>query len=105
MINVPANKKQAFADPSAPTIVVSGDGERFALAGALDITTLAEARKCLKKWSRQGPSRTLSIAKLDNLDTPGALFLCGLKDKGVEISGIRAEHRALLDLICGLELK
>lgn len=53
----------------------------------------------------QGPSRTLDIAGLDSLDTPGALFLCGLRNKGVELTGIQAEHRALLDLICGLDLK
>ena len=86
-------------------IVVSGDGDQLALAGALDIGTLAEARKSLKKWSRQGPSRSLDIARLESLDTPGALFLCGLRDKGVELTGIRTEHRALLDLICGLDLK
>ena len=105
MTSVPANKQQACADPSPPTVVVSGDGDRLALAGALEIATLAEARNALKKWSKQGPSRSLDIARLDSLDTPGALFLCGLRDKGVELTGIRAEHRALLDLICGLDLK
>jgi phospholipid/cholesterol/gamma-HCH transport system permease protein len=100
-----ANKQQASADPSRPTVVVSGDGDQRALAGALDIVTLAEARNSLKKWSKQGPSRSLDVAKLDSLDTPGALFLCELRDKGVELTGIRAEHRALLDLICGLDLK
>jgi phospholipid/cholesterol/gamma-HCH transport system permease protein len=53
----------------------------------------------------QGPSRSLDIGKLDSLDTPGALFLCALRDQGVQLTGIRAEHRALLDLICGLDLK
>ncbi len=86
-------------------IVVGGDGDQLSLAGALDIGTLAEARKSLKKWSRQGPSRSLDIARLENLDTPGALFLCGLRHKGVELTGIRTEHRALLDLICELDLK
>ena len=52
-----------------------------------------------------GSSRSLDIAKLDRLDTPGALFLCGLVDKGVELTGVRTEHRALLDLIRGLDLK
>ena len=33
------------------------------------------------------------------------MFLCGLRDKGVELTGVRAEHRALLDLICGLDLQ
>jgi phospholipid/cholesterol/gamma-HCH transport system permease protein len=33
------------------------------------------------------------------------LFLCGLRDKGVELTGIRAEHHALLDLIGALDLK
>lgn len=102
---VPANKQQASADPSPPTVVVSGDGDRLALAGALEILTLADARNSLKKWSKQGPPRSLDIARLDSLDTPGALFLCGLRDKGVKLTGIRAEHQALIDLICGLDLK
>ena len=105
MTSVPADKQQAIADPSPPTVVVSGEGDQLAMAGALDIVTLAEARNSLKKWSKQRPSRSLDIAKLDGLDTPGALFLCGLRNKGVKLTGIRAEHRALLDLICGLDLK
>ncbi len=105
MTNVPANKQQISATSSPPTIVVSGDGDRLALAGELEIATLAEAKTSLKKWSKQGSSRALDIAGLDSLDTPGALFLCGLRDKGVELTGIRDKHRALLDLICGLDLK
>ncbi|HTD89655.1 MAG TPA: ABC transporter permease, partial [Burkholderiales bacterium] len=105
VIRVPANKRQVSADPPPPTIVVSGDGDRLDLAGALEIVTLTAARDSLKKWSKPGASRSLNVAKLDSLDTPGALFLCDLRDKGVELIGIRAEHRALLDLICGLDLK
>lgn len=105
MTSVPANPQQASADASPPALAVSGDGDSLALAGALEITTLDEARSALKKWSRHGQSRTLNIAKLDSLDTPGALFLCGLQDKGVKLAGIRAEHKSLLDLICGLDLK
>jgi phospholipid/cholesterol/gamma-HCH transport system permease protein len=103
--SVPANKQQAFAGPSRSTLAVTGEGDQRALAGTLDIATLAEARTSLKKWSNRGPSRSLDVAKLDSLDTPGALFLCVLRDKGVELTRIRAEHHALLDLICGLELK
>ncbi len=55
-------------------------------------------------WSKPGPSRQLDTALLDSLDTPGALFLCGLRDKGVVLIGVRADHRALLDLIYGLDL-
>jgi phospholipid/cholesterol/gamma-HCH transport system permease protein len=103
--SAPADPQQASADPARPTVVVSGDGDHLALAGALEIFTLDAARSGLQKLSRQGPSRELDIAKLDSLDTPGALFLCGLRDKGVKLTGIRAEHQALLDLICGLDLK
>jgi phospholipid/cholesterol/gamma-HCH transport system permease protein len=88
-----------------PAVVVSGDGDRRVLAGALEIFTLVDARISLQKWSTQGSTRALDIAKLDSLDTPGALFLCGLRDKGVQLTGMRAEHRALVDLICGLDLK
>ena len=82
MTSVPANKQQASADPSPPAVVVSGDGDRLELSGALEIATLDAAKKSLKKWSKQGAARALNIAKLDSLDTPGALFLCGLKEIG-----------------------
>jgi phospholipid/cholesterol/gamma-HCH transport system permease protein len=103
--HVPARKQQASANPSQPTVVVSGDGDRLALAGVLELSTLVEAENSLKKWSKQGSSRSLDIARIDGLDTPGALFLCGLRDMGVELTGIRAEHLALLDLICKLDVK
>ena len=45
------------------------------------------------------------LRNLSGLDTPGALLLCGLRDRGVELTGVRAEHKSLLDLIGGLELK
>ena len=105
MARVPAITQQASVDPVRPAVVVSGDGDRLALAGDLELATLAEARNSLKKWSKQGKSRSLDVSRLGSLDTPGALLLCGLRDKGVELTGIRAEHRALLDLIGGLDLK
>ncbi len=105
MTSASANEQQTPANLPRPAVVVSGDGDHRALAGALEISTLAEAGNSLKSWSKEGPSRFLDVAKLDNLDTPGALFLCGLRDKGVELVGIRAEHQSLLDLICGLDLK
>ena len=88
-----------------PSVAVKGEGDRLALEGVLDIRTLAAAETSLKHWQRQGKSRALDIGKLSEMDTPGALFLCGLRSKGVELTGMRAEHKALLDLICGLELK
>jgi phospholipid/cholesterol/gamma-HCH transport system permease protein len=105
MTRAPAIKLQTSAYRFPPRVTVSGDGARRALAGALEILTLDEARNSLKHWLKQGPSRSLDVSKLDSLDTPGALFLCGLREKGVELTGIRAEHRTLLDLICGLDLK
>jgi phospholipid/cholesterol/gamma-HCH transport system permease protein len=85
--------------------VVSGEGDHLALKGVLEIVTLADTRESLKKWSKHGSSRTLDVAGLESLDTPGALFLCGLKNKGVKLTGVRAGHQVLLDLICGLDLK
>ncbi|MDP1984378.1 MAG: hypothetical protein Q8K23_17670, partial [Sulfuritalea sp.] len=102
---VPANEQQAFANLPQPALVLGGEGDSLALAGALEISTLVGAGNSLKGWSQHGPSRQLDIARLDSLDTSGALFLCGLRDKGVGLIGVRAEHRALLDLIYGLELK
>jgi phospholipid/cholesterol/gamma-HCH transport system permease protein len=105
MTSAPASRQQATAHPSPPTLLVSGEGDCLALAGALEISTLGEARRSVQPWSKHATSCALDLAGLDSLDTPGALFLCSLRDKGVQLAGIRAEHRSLLDLIGGLDLK
>jgi phospholipid/cholesterol/gamma-HCH transport system permease protein len=83
----------------ASTITVAGDAERWALAGVLDIHTLSEARSALQSQR----SRVLDLSNLGGLDTPGALFLCELRDKGMRLASVQPEHQALLDLICGLK--
>jgi len=104
MTKVRAARQPASVAPSGPTVSISGDGNRLALAGTLDRGTLAAAR-AQTQWPKQGPARSLDVAGMDGLDTPGALYLCGLRDQGVKLTGIRVEHRALLDLIGGLELE
>jgi phospholipid/cholesterol/gamma-HCH transport system permease protein len=97
--------KAAPLEPQPTALAVKGEGADLALEGVLDIRTLAEAQKALGKWMKERKSRALDIGGLSGLDTPGALFLCGLRAKHVELSGVRPEHKALLDLVCGLELK
>src|SRR5437762_11912325 len=97
--------QQASSEPAPLTVALNDDGDRMSLEGALDIRTLAEATRSFKKWRTKHKSRVLDLGKLRNLDTPGALLLCGLRDRGVELTGVRAEHKSLLDLIGGLELK
>ena len=101
--------QQASSEAPFPTVTVSGDGDRLALQGVLDIRTLTEAEDSLKQWLKRRLGghrrRALDLGNLSGLDTPGALFLCRLREKGVELTGIRAEHKALLDLISGLEGK
>lgn len=99
-----AGSQDSVRRPAA-TIAVSGDGDRLALAGVLAVSTLGEARRSLKTLSKAGASRSLDIAGLDDLDTPGALWLCSLRDNGVELTGVRPQHQSLLDLICRLDLK
>jgi phospholipid/cholesterol/gamma-HCH transport system permease protein len=86
---------------SSLDIKIAGDGDRLELEGVLDIHTLALAESAFGKSG----SRVLDLGKLSGLDTTGALFLCGLRKKMVELTGVRAEHKALLDLVCGLDLK
>ncbi len=105
MTSATINKQQNSVAPSLPSVVVSGTGNRLALAGVLVIATLAEAKHALKKLSKQSEERALDISGLDSIDTPGALLLCDLRAKGVELTGTRTEHQALLDLICALDLK
>jgi phospholipid/cholesterol/gamma-HCH transport system permease protein len=73
----------------------------MALEGVLDIRTVVEARRAVGEHK----FHTLDLAKLAGLDSPGALFLCSLRDKEIELKGMRAEHKALLELICGLDAK
>src|SRR5207237_160817 len=96
---------RATSKPPSPTIAIDEEGDRLILTGALDIRTIGEAEKALTPWPKKRKSRALDLSKLSELDTPGALFLCGLRDKGVALTGIRTEHKALLDLISGLEIK
>jgi phospholipid/cholesterol/gamma-HCH transport system permease protein len=93
---------------SASGLAINGDGDRLVLEGVLDIRTMTELRASLQQWPKQRPtgraSRTLDLGKLSGLDTPGALLLCELCTQGVELTGVRAGHKALLDLVCGLEI-
>jgi phospholipid/cholesterol/gamma-HCH transport system permease protein len=91
----------AASRTSDPAIAVKEEPERVTLEGVLDVRTLAEVKSRLQ---RRG-SRPVDLAKLSGLDTPGALFLSELSEKGVKLTGLRAEHRALLDLIRKLEVK
>jgi phospholipid/cholesterol/gamma-HCH transport system permease protein len=94
---------------ASPPAVISGEGDRLALEGAVNIHTLSEVRQSLQATLRQAvtskPFRALDISRLSGLDTPGALFLCNLRQQGFELAGVRPEHQTLLDLIGGLDLK
>lgn len=92
------------APAAIPAIAVSGEGDRLALEGVLDIRTLESASAALQQQTKQGKLHTLDLGKLLELDTPGALLLRGLAGKGVELTGVRAEHKALLDLVGSLKL-
>lgn len=77
----------------------------MALEGVLDIRSVEQARDALGLWLKQRKARALDVHKLSGLDTPGALFLCELRDKNVELTGVKPEHGVLLDLMGGLERK
>jgi phospholipid/cholesterol/gamma-HCH transport system permease protein len=86
-------------------VAIHADGDRMALEGVLDIRTIGAVRSSLGQWLKRRKTRALDLAKLEGLDTPGALLLCGLRESGVKLTGLRSEHEALLDLVCGLDLK
>src|SRR5437867_1835147 len=91
--------KASRAPPSA--LAVHADGNQWALHGALDIHTLGVAATAL----RPGLPASVDIAALQRLDTPGALLLHRLRDQGVRLVGVRAEQRALLELVAGLRIE
>jgi phospholipid/cholesterol/gamma-HCH transport system permease protein len=88
----------------SPLTIDQRDGSP-ALRGTLDIRTVAQAERGLEQVWGKGKSRALDLRGLDHLDTPGALLLCALRNKDVELTGVRPEHQSLLDLICGLDLQ
>src|SRR4029450_8567288 len=88
-----------------PTIAVSGEGDRLALEGVLDIRTLESATAALQRQVKQKKLHALDLGNLLELDTPGALLLRGLAGEGVELTRVRAEHKALLDIGGSLKLK
>jgi len=97
--------QRALPEQASSRLAITGDGDRLALEGVLDIRSLREASDALSKWFAQHKPHALDLANLTALDTPGAQFLCALNAKGVELTGVRVDHKALLDLICGLEQK
>ena len=94
---------RASPSPPAPRLAVDLHGDRLALAGSLDIRTLAEAERALGPFRAKHKAAAVDLHGLERLDTPGAQLLCSLRDRDVELVGMRAEHAALLDLICGLD--
>ncbi len=88
---------------SSTRFAITGEGERLALEGALDIGSLREASTALADRLAQRELNSLDLANLRALDTPGAQLLCALQANGVALTGARVDHQALLDLICGLE--
>ena len=95
----------ALAEGRSPSIDIRADGDNLALAGVLDIRSLPEVERAVEQRPKARKPKSVDLANLSALDTPGALFLCGLRKQGVELTGVRSEHKALLDLICGLDLK
>lgn len=93
------------ANPPPSAFAIHGEGEQMAVDGVLDIHSLDQARDALGNLLKQRKARALDLSKLSGLDTPGAMFLCELRDKKVELTGVSDEHQQLLELICGLERK
>ncbi len=83
----------------------SHDKTRLALEGALDVHTLVEGDALLERWLQSSGPHALDLARLSALDTTGALLLHRARERGVELTGVRDEHNALLELIGGLEHK
>jgi phospholipid/cholesterol/gamma-HCH transport system permease protein len=87
-----------------PLLTIEGDGERRSLSGALRVSTLGELERLFARRAKSDGPRSLELGALSELDTPGALLLCRLRRQGIELTGVRTQHKALLDLVCGLNV-
>jgi ABC-type transporter Mla MlaB component len=86
--SVGAAMPRAISEQPSPTFTVSGDGDPLALAGVLDIRTLAAAEHSLQRSLRPRKARALDLGNLTGLDSPDALFLCTLRKQGVKLIGV-----------------
>ena len=75
-----------------PGLALHDEGDRALLEGALTHATLADARRLLAARMKQHKGGKLDLGKLADLDTPGALFLNGLRDHGLVLTGVHADH-------------
>jgi phospholipid/cholesterol/gamma-HCH transport system permease protein len=85
-------------------IAIEAHGARVAITGTLGVRTVPELEDALARQPQAEPLRTLELGALSELDTSGALYLSALRAHGVSLSGLRPEHRAMLELIDGLDL-
>ena len=85
----------ATSNSSSPILAVDGNGDRLALDGVLGIRTLDQARHALEQWRKQRKAQVLDVSKLSGLDTPGAMFLCELRNKHVELPARKHDNLPL----------
>jgi phospholipid/cholesterol/gamma-HCH transport system permease protein len=95
---------ESAAEPSAGSFSIEARDGRLLLSGRLDIHSLPAAETKLKHWRGNKPV-AIDLRGLHALDTPGAMLLCALRHADVELTGIRTEHKALLDLVCALDAR
>ncbi len=88
----------------SPAIAIEADGTRIAVKGSLGVRTLPELGGVLSAPADGQTPRTLELGALSELDTSGALFLSSARAHGVSLTGLRPEHRALVELIDRLDL-
>jgi phospholipid/cholesterol/gamma-HCH transport system permease protein len=86
-------------------LAIETHGARLALKGSLGVRTLPELDSALSRQRAGGASRSLDVGALTELDTSGALFLSRLRAAGTSLTGLKAEHRALVELVGGLALE
>jgi phospholipid/cholesterol/gamma-HCH transport system permease protein len=89
--------------PALRTLAISGDVGLMSLEGVLDIRTLMQAEQALHPPPGGKSPAKIDVSGLSSVDTSGALLLCRLRDEGVQLTGIGAAHKTLLELVGGLK--
>ncbi len=84
-------------------LTVTADDRGALLAGSLDASTVAGARRALAARPPDSGSRRIELSALTELDTAGAVLVCSWKERGDSLVGLRASHRRLVELIGGLD--
>ena len=82
------------------------DGNRIRIRGALDLQHFQQAKEAFKELQvANNKTTTIDLSEVTRLDTAGALLLYKATKRHLNLENLRAEHKALFNLVSKINLE